>query len=184
MIKKVKEWIIDWDGDLKDPFMCYSLMMRWMEEEIEDYVDQNEGIVRPVPFIMWLNGRKYITIDQADKLLNDEKLYLQRIITGKILFPCTYGRSELARDKSYQLLAEYISCFDGLRKRLYRTAINNFYKNEDGISLACIIPTGEFVPMEHPTPKKKGDMWDWSYVDRYEKVKSMSIAETDVKLED
>lgn len=38
--------------------------------------------------------------------------------------------------------------------------------------------------MEHPTPKKKGDMWDWSYVDRYEKVKSMSIAETDVKLED
>lgn len=91
MIKNDDEWIIEGEEDLKDPFMCYCLMMKWTWEAEEDYIDQNESIVMPVPFIMWLNGRRYITNDQADELLHVEYLDLQKNVM--MIFP-TETRTE------------------------------------------------------------------------------------------
>lgn len=191
MIKNDDKWIIEGEEDLKDPFMCYCLMMKWTWEAEEDYIDQNELIVMPVSFIMWLNGRRYITNDQADELLHAEFLTLQEIMDGKVLFPNTHGRKGLAKCKKYQLLAEYISCFKELRKRLYESATDEAYsvdddefcKNEDGISLACILPTTEFLVTGRSDPKRRRDLWDWTYADVFEKVKNLSIEETDIDLE-
>lgn len=191
MIKNDDKWIIEGEEDLKDPFMCYCLMMKWTWEAEEDYIDQNESIVMPVPFIMWLNGRRYITNDQADELLHVEYLDLQKIVNGEVLFPNTCGGIGLAGYKGYQLLAEYISCFKELRARLYGTATGKaysmndeeFYKNKDGISLACILPTTEFLVTGRSDPKRRCDLWDWTYADVFEKVKNLSIEETDIDLE-
>lgn len=189
MIKNDNELIIEGEEDLKDPFMCYCLMMEWMAEEVEDYIDQNELIVMPVPFIMWLNGRRYITNDQADELLHVECLTLQEIMNGKVLFPNAHGRKGLAGYKKYQLLAEYISCFKELRKRLYESATDEaysmddeeeFYKNEDGISSACMIPITELLVTGRSVPK---NLLGWSLADTFEKVKKMSIKEIDANLE-
>ena len=32
MIKNADKWIIEGEADLKDPFMCYCLMMKWTWE--------------------------------------------------------------------------------------------------------------------------------------------------------
>ena len=185
MIKNDNELIIEGEKDLKDPFMCYCLMMKWMEDKVEDYIDQNELIVMPVPFIMWLNGRKYITNGQADELLHAECLTLQEIMDGKVLFSNTHGRKGLASYKKYQLLAEYISCFKELRKRLYETATDDeeLYKNENVISSVCLIPITECLVTGRSVPKNWRVLWDWSWADTFEKVKKIPITEINADLE-
>ena len=64
MIKNNEYYIIENEEDLKNPIICYCVMMKFIKEVREDYIDYNESIVRPVPFITWMNGKGYITNEQ------------------------------------------------------------------------------------------------------------------------
>lgn len=191
MIDKGKYYIIKNEADLKDSFFCYCVMMKFIEEAGEDYIDYNESIVKPVPFITWMNGKGYITNEQLDELININNLYLQEV--SYKLFPNTYGQGTFSEPKFYWFLSQYISCVKGLRQRLYDSVNDKadyfesgeFYKNEDGVSLACIIPKEEVTIAVHDTnnPKNQRETFDWTFAEMYYKVKDMTIKECDVELE-
>lgn len=193
MIKNDENIIIENEDDLKNPFMCYCIMMRFMNEAGEDYVDYNEDIIKPVPFIMWLNGRNYISNEQVDELISIDDLYLQEVICGgDVLFPNTYGQGTFSEYKCYQMLAEYISCSKVLRKKLYDSVNNKalgfangeFYKDKNGISLACIIPSEELMVGIHDLHyKNQRDTFDWTFAEMYSFVKDLSIKDCDFEID-
>lgn len=191
MIKNNDYYIIENEEDLKNPIICYCVMMKFIKETGEDYIDYNESIVRPVPFITWMNGKGYITNEQLDQLLDIDGLYLQEV--SYKLFPNTYGQGIFSEAKFYQLLVKYISCIKGLRQRVYDSVNDKadyfengeFYKNEDEISLACIIPIEELMIGVHDTsnPRDQRETFNWTFTEMYYKVKDMTIKECDVELE-
>lgn len=193
MIRTTENVIIENEDDLNDSFLCYCVMMQFMKIAAEDYIDYNENIVNSIPFITWLNGRKYISNEQMDKLFSIDNLYLQKVLCGgDILFPITYGQGVFSEYKCYQLLSEYISCSKILRQRLYNSVTDKahaftdseFYKNENGISLACIISTEELMVGQHDLHyKNQRDTFKWTYAEMYDYVKNMSVKETDIDIE-
>ena len=194
MIKNNENYIVENKEDLKDPFICYCVMMRFMEEAGEDYVDYNDLIIEPISFIAWMSKEGYITNEQADKLFCVK--YIQDVICGgEILFPNTYGQGAFSEYKCYQLLAEFMSYSERSRQMLYDSVNNKanyfdngeFYKDENGISLACIIPESEFKIGLHDTSdfrnKTQREIFDWTFAEMYHKVKDLTIEESDIELE-
>lgn len=143
---------------------------------------------------MWLFGKGYIDNDMVERLLTLKNsvfgLTPMGVLQDEILFPNTYGQGRISRVKSYSLLAEYMSITKEMRQRLYDSVNDKasgfmgheFYKDENGVSLACIIEdrnmngegyTKEQFIQEHPhtymLPLK--DQWNI--------VRTMSIAESD-----
>jgi len=53
-------YIIKSPDELKDPFLCYCVFHRFMEEAGEDYIDYNERIVNGTPLLFWMLGKGYI----------------------------------------------------------------------------------------------------------------------------
>lgn len=49
-------YIIKSPDELKDPFLCYCIFQRFMEEAGEDYIDYNECIVNGTPLLFWMLG--------------------------------------------------------------------------------------------------------------------------------
>lgn len=188
-------YIIKSPDDLQDPFLCLCVFMRFDEEAGEDYLDYNENIINPYPFMMWLNGKGYISNDDVEKLLayGNRQLTTLDILQLDILFPNTYGQDRVSSIKSYSLLAEYVSQFKNFRQRIYNSvndeAIafldNQFYKNEDGISLACIIEDEQMVSNKTYTKEMVKNLnatqwvFDLTLREKYDFVKSISIKESD-----
>ena len=130
-------YIIKSPDDLKDPFLCYCIFQGFMEVAEEDYIDYNELIIKPIPFVFWLKGRKEITNKQLEKLLKTK--YLEEVLQEEILFPNTYGESVISRSKAYVLLAEYVCQISEFRQRVWDSVNDKadgfeddqFYKDED-----------------------------------------------------
>ena len=67
-------YIIKSPDDLKDPFLCYCIFQGFIEVSEEDYIDSNELIIKPIPFVFLLKGRKEITNEQLEKLFKTKYL--------------------------------------------------------------------------------------------------------------
>lgn len=182
-------YIIKSPEELKDPFLCFCIFQRFCEEAGEDYIDYNETIVNAYPFAMWLFGKGYIDNITIEKICSENNLSIQDILKGEFLFPNTYGEGEFSNLKTYLLLAEYMSSISEFRERLYDSvndkAFNfendEFYKNDMGISLACIIPDEEMVDTELDQKENlnKCNVSQLSYKEQWRIVTSMTISETD-----
>lgn len=183
-------YIIKDSEELKDPFLCFCIFMRFFEEAEEDYMDYNENIVDSYPFIMWMLRKGYINNDKIEELCDsNEIMTIQDLLSGGILFPNTYGNSGFACIKSYSILAEYMSCKKEFRERLYNSVNdmafgfdnNEFYKNDDGVSLACIIEEMNMVESKKYTKDNIDvkNIWDLTYKERYNFAKSITIYEAD-----
>lgn len=183
-------YIIKSPDDLKDPFLCYCVFHRFMEEAGEDYIDYNELIVKPIPFVFWLKGRKEITNEQLEKLLKTK--FLEEVLQEETLFPNTYGESAISQSKAYALLAEYICQISEFRQRVwdsvndkaYNFEDDQFYKDEDGISLACIISDENMIESKLYSLEELKDMTvyefdDLSYKDQFNAVRNLTIQEAD-----
>lgn len=184
--------------DLKDPFICYCVMMRFMEEEGEDYADYNETLVNPWALATWMYGKGYITKESLDALSNIEFLSLQDVLFDEYTCPKSYGSSGLANDKMYSIFAEYLSSIEKFRQALYDSVNDkatgfigdSFYKDENGVSLACIIDDScfeeneDYINGDVAEMAKKYNVYDASLKDGYNLVIRMSIAEADVLSED
>ena len=132
--------IIKSEKDLKDPFLCFCLFMKWMTEVEEDYLDYFSMIVQPYPFVVWLQCKEYISNKDADHFFDIRRLDVPGILQHPYLFPYTSGSSGLAHYKAYALLAEYVSQFRLTRERVYKSVYETpFYADDNGVSLACII---------------------------------------------
>jgi hypothetical protein len=164
--------------------------MRFMEEAGEDYIDYNESIINAYPFSMWLFGKGYINNEAIEKFCEMNHLSIQDILCDEILFPNTYGCDGVAQVKVYSLLAEYMSSVKAFRQRLYDSVNDEasnfedeeFYKNEDGISLACIINEEDMIGEEYTKEKflQNGkDVWDLSYKEQWNLANSITILEAD-----
>lgn len=184
------QYIIKSPDELKDPFLCFCIFQRFCEESGEDYIDYNETIINAYPFSMWLFGKGYIDSYAIEKFFEKEKLFIEDILCSDILFPNTYGRKGIASLKIYSLLAEYMSSIKGFRQRLYDSVNdkaafenNEFYKDENGISLACIISQKDLISEQKYTKesfvKSNKYIWDLTYREQWDLVTSMSIAEID-----
>lgn len=183
-------YIIKSPDDLKDPFLCYCVFHRFMEEAGEDYIDYNELIVKPIPFVFWLKGRKEITNEQLEKLLKTK--FLEEVLQKEMLFPNTYGESVISRSKAYVLLSEYVCQISEFRQRVWDSVNdkadgfedNQFYKDEDGISLACIISDENMIESKLYSLEELKDMTvyefdDLSYKDQFNAVRNLTIKEAD-----
>ncbi len=103
-------YIIKSADELKDPFLCYCVFRKFIEEADEDYIDYNESIINSIPFIFWLRGRNDINNEQLETFLsNPFGICIQKVLKDEVLFPNTYGDSFLSNIKAYTLLAEYMS---------------------------------------------------------------------------
>lgn len=145
-------YIIKSADELKDPFLCYCVFRKFIEEAGEDYIDYNESIINSIPFIFWLRGRNDINNEQLETFLSNQyKICLQDVLKDEELFPNTYGASFLSDIKAYTLLAEYMCQLKEFRTRLWNSvndeATNfeneSFYKDSNDNSLACIIEENE-----------------------------------------
>ena len=126
--------------DLRDPFMTFSLFMKWMKEVEEDYLDYFSMIVQPYPFVVWLQCKGYIENKDADHFFDIKRLDIPRVLQQPYLFPYTSGSSGLAHYKVYALLAEYVSQFRLTRERVYKSVFEEvYYTDEDGNNLSCVI---------------------------------------------
>mgnify|MGYP003371044697 FL=1 len=183
-------YIIKSPDDLKDPFLCYCIFQGFMEVAEEDYIDYNELIIKPIPFVFWLKGRKEITNEQLEKLLKTK--YLEEVLQEEILFPNTYGESVISRSKAYVLLAEYVCQISEFRQRVWDSVNDKadgfeddqFYKDEDGISLACIISDENMIESKLYSLEELKDMTvyefdDLSYKDQFNAVRDLTIKEAD-----
>lgn len=186
-------YIIKSPDDLKDPFLCYCIFQGFMEVAEEDYIDYNELIIKPIPFVFWLKGRKEITNEQLEKLLKTK--YLEEVLQEEILFPNTYGESVIPRSKAYVLLAEYVCQISEFRQRVWDSVNDKadwfeddqFYKDEDGISIACIVDDEDMVEtkqynlndLKNMTPYEFNKL---SHKEQFNVVKKLSIEEADMYL--
>lgn len=182
-------YIIKSPDELKDPFLCYCIFQGFMEAAEEDYIDYNELIVKPIPFIFWLKGRKEITNEQLEKLLKTK--YLEEVLEED-LFPNTYGEAAISQSKAYVLLAEYMCqisefrqrVFDSVNDKAHAFEDSKFYKDENGISLACIIGDENMVENKLYSLKELKNMTvyefdDLSYKDQFNAVRNLTIKEAD-----
>lgn len=185
-------YIIKSPGDLKDSFLCYCIFEKFEAEAGEDYIDYNELIVKPAPLIFWLKGRCDITSEQVEELLSTRWLSIQDVF-DETLFPNTYGNSTLSEIKKYTLLAEYMCQISEFRQRLWDSVNDKadsfesgkFYKNKEGVSLACIIEdenmTGENIHYEEVLEMELADLWNLSYRERFNLGLEMSIEQSDLR---
>lgn len=111
MKKEGNKMIVTNVNELNDPFVCYAIMMLYMNEAGEDFIDYNERIVSGWPFAMWLRGKGYITeiqLEQLSALAEPDLPMLQEILMDDTLFPESYGNGDISNWKAYQVLADYI----------------------------------------------------------------------------
>ena len=183
-------YIIKSPDELKYPFLCYCIFQGFMKAAEEDYIDYNELIVKPIPFIFWLKGRKEITNEQLEKLLKTK--YLEEVLEEEILFPNTYGEAAISQSKAYVLLAEYVCQISEFRQRVWDSVNDKadsfedsqFYKDENGISLACIIDDEDMIETKQYNfdDLKNMTLYEFnklSYKEQFNAVKKLSIEEVD-----
>lgn len=191
-------YIIKSPDELKDPFLCYCIFERFDQEAGEDYLDYNENIINPYPFVMWLFGKGYIDNDVLERLLGPRETILgyeyievpSDVLQEERLFPNTCGQSYISRVKSYSLLAEYMSATKEMRQRLYDSVNDKatgfmdeeFYKDKNGVSLACIIEDRD-INGEGYTKEQFVQEYPNTYMlplrDQWNIVCAMSIEEAD-----
>ena len=187
-------YIIKSADELKDPFLCYCVFRKFMEEAGEDYIDYNESIINSIPFIFWLRGRNDINNEQLETFLsNPFGICIQKVLKDDVLFPNTYGGSFLSNIKAYTLLAEYMCQLKEFRIRLWNSvndeATNfeneSFYKDSNNNSLACVIEESELNDtgcsyedvLDIPIHK----MWELSYRDQFNIGIKMTIKDADIE---
>lgn len=192
--KNKMSYIIKSADELKDPFLCYCVFRKFIEEAGEDYIDYNESIINSIPFIFWLRGRNDINNEQLETFLSNQyKICLQNVLKDEELFPNTYGDSFLSDIKAYTLLAEYICQLKEFRTRLWNSvndeATNfeneSFYKDSNDNSLACIIEENELNDtgysykdvLDMPVHK----MWELSYKNQFNIGIKMTIRDADIE---
>lgn len=187
-------YIIKSTDELKDPFLCYCVFRKFIEEAGEDYIDYNESIINSIPFIFWLRGRNDINNEQLETFLSNQyKICLQDVLKDEELFPNTYGDSFLSDIKAYTLLAEYMCQLKEFRTRLWNSvndeATNfeneSFYKDSNDNSLACIIEENELNDtgysykdvLDMPVHK----MWELSYKNQFNIGIKITIRDADIE---
>lgn len=191
-------YIIKSPDELKDPFLCYCVFRRFIEESGEDYIDCNEGIIENnicgFSFLTWMLGKGYINGEVIDKVLKfGEVVDIQNILKdNKYIFKSSYGETVIGDAKAYSLLAEYVSQFSILRKYLYDSVNNEaygfenniFYTDENNVSLACIISDENMIETKLYSLKELDNMTIYefrhiSYKDQFNAMKNITIEEAD-----
>lgn len=184
-------YIIKSPEELKDPFLCYCVFSRFMKEAGEDYIDYNEHIVNGTPLLFWMLGKGYISDKETEEVLNKSNgkyIYVSDILKDDIIFKESYGDTSIGSAKSYSILAEYMCQISEFRQRLYDSVNDNatgfmdekFYKDENGISLACIISDENMIESKLYSLKELKCMTvyefdDLSYKDQFNAVRNLTI---------
>ena len=187
-------YIIKSADELKDPFLCYCVFRKFIEEAGEDYIDYNESIINSIPFIFWLRGRNDINNEQLETFLsNPFGICIQKVLKDEVLFPNTYEDSFLSNIKAYTLLAEYMCQLKEFRTRLWNSvndeATNfeneSFYKDSNNNSLACIIEENELndtgYSYEDVLDMPIHKMWELSYKNQFNIGIKMTIRDADIE---
>lgn len=183
-------------GDLKNPIIAYSVMMKYNAISGEDFVDYNDDIVNGWPFAMWLLGKGYITSEQLENLVVEGiKNFpsLQDVLFDGTLFPITYGHGLVSEMKAYAILAEYMTTFSLFRGALYEAISDasdkfegGFYKDENGVSLACILDDSDTKSnfwILKDTKEGKRAIEDLTLREQYLFVQNLSLDEADNYIE-
>ena len=176
--------IIKSEKDLADPFICFCLFMRWMEEVEEDYLDYFPMIVQPYPFVVFLQCKDYISNQDADQFFDIRGLDIPGILQSDYLFSKTEGGSGLAHYKVYALLAEYVSQYRLLRERVYKSVFEEvYYLDENGVNLSCVVDDAqlECTPaiLNVTDTSKDADLSKMTYKELYTLATAKTISECD-----
>ncbi|MFQ8987404.1 MAG: hypothetical protein ACLR6T_01740, partial [Intestinibacter sp.] len=152
-------------------------------------------IVNGTPLLFWMLGKGYISDKETEEVLersNGKYIYIQDVLKDDAIFKESFGGTAIGSAKSYSILAEYMCQISEFRQRLYDSVNNNatwfenheFYKDENEISLACIISDENMIESKlHSLEKLKCmtvyDFYDLSYKDQFNAVRNLTIKEAD-----
>ena len=176
-----KNFIIKSPEQLKDPFLCYCLIRRYMIEAGEDFLDYNIDIDYDCreSFVKWLVEKNHIKNDES--IISQFSTCLD-VFESSDIFP--YVDDCGCRDyKFYSLLAEFMSTSENTRKMLYDSAYSDgsfyggFYKNENGVSLACFVSADDMALKVDAKKDEPCEMWNMSLRDEWNLLTSMTISE-------
>lgn len=173
--------------ELKNPVLCYTVMRQWEYEAGESFVDYNENIVKGNDILDWLLNKNYITKEKHISVIEKEETHLGDLLFGFETGVMQFGECCFpATNKSYQLLAEYISENEELRKKLFEeTCINSedntTHTDDNGnVISACILDydleTNTMTKEEWLKQKWRADI---SFADEYKYLYNMTIEEAD-----
>lgn len=140
-------------------------------------------------------GKGYISDKETEEVLkrsNGRYIYVSDILKDDAIFKESYGDTSIGSAKSYSILAEYMCQISEFRQRLYDSVNNNatwfenheFYKDENEISLACIISDENIIESKLYSLEELKNMTvyefdDLSYKDQFNAVRNLTIKEAD-----
>ena len=134
LVKKIEKW-----EDYDSVETIFKLIVNTEYEMGEDFIDQNENIVKGMPFVFYLLGKGAISKDKANVMV-EKGVTLQEMMydfeEDWSLFP--YGECDAeANGKWLYLLSELIFEFDEYKKRLFKILSDIPYTNnyEDVVSM-------------------------------------------------
>ena len=195
MNRKVS-FIVTKEEELKNPVVVYSIMNQWMQEAGEDLIDNNESYIDGEKLLDWMLKKEYITKEKYFRVVECEETWIQDLLlgyeTGVLNGECGFP----SNSKAYQVIAEYISESEELRKEfvyLFCTSFNRdkgdksragmcaSYDAEDGFPICSHIL--EYDLQENTMTKEQWlkEKWnaDISFTDEYNYLKAMSFEECD-----
>lgn len=188
--------IVTNEEQLKNPAIVYSVIMQWMREVGEDFIDQNECFIKGEEILEWMLSKGYITIEKYDEVIISEETWIQDLLlgyeTGVLNGECQFPSNK----KAYQIISEYISENKELREEFIYTYCTSFdvskgdksrggclgsYDAEDGIPECAHILDYDLEVNTMSKQEWLDKKWwaDISFTDEYNYLKEMSFEECD-----
>ena len=182
--------------ELKNPVIVYSVMIQFMREAGEDLIDQNEMMIDGRKILDWILKKGYTTKEKYNQIISNNEVWIQDLLLGFETGLLKYGECDFpSRDKAYQVIAEYISESEELRKKFIYDYCESFpvdhkeiragmcgsYDDENGIPICSKIQKYDLKRNTITKEQWLNKSWntDYSFADEYYFLKDMSFEECD-----
>lgn len=146
--------IVKNEEELKNPVIVYSIIIQWIREAGEDFIDSNESFIDGELILDWMLNKGMVSQEKYDHIIENNETWIQDLLlgyeTGLLNGECSFPSNE----KAYQIISEYISeskelrekfiydfctSFDSDRGDESRGGMSGSYDDEDGFPICSHI---------------------------------------------
>jgi hypothetical protein len=188
--------IVTNEEQLKNPAIVYSVIIQWMREAGEDFIDCNESFIDGEDVLEWMINEEMITVEKYTYILDKKETWIQDLLlgyeTGVLNGECQFP----SNNKAYQIISDYISESKELREKFIynfctsfsdergdksRGVMSGSYDSDDGIPKCAHILDYDLEIGTMTKEEWLNQKWfaDISFTDEYCYLKEMSFEEAD-----
>jgi|688.fasta_scaffold346108_3 hypothetical protein len=190
------EMIVTNEEQLKNSVIVYSIIIQWMREAGEDFIDTNESFIKGELILEWVLNKEIITKDKYDYIIENDEIWIQDLLLGYKTGLLNGGCRFPSNNKAYQIIAEYISESKELREGFIynfctsfntdngdksRGGMSGSYDADDGLPICSHILEYDLQLNTMTKEEWLKQKWnaDISFTDEYNYLKEMSFEEAD-----